>query len=121
MGREDGGIGHEIRRPEFLYWHPTLSSSSSPPPNSTIRTLLLRTFLAHTATAAEWTISIFAGTGVKGGGDSAGGGVGRVDEGAEGGEAMVQTALGALGGQLWPQRSRCRWKPISISATKSTC
>jgi streptogramin lyase len=33
----------------------------------TMRTLLLLAFLAHTATAAEWTISTFAGTGVKGG------------------------------------------------------
>ena len=32
-----------------------------------MRTLLLLTFLAHTATAAEWTISTFAGTGAKGG------------------------------------------------------
>lgn len=32
-----------------------------------MRTLLLLAFLAHTATSAEWTISTFAGNGVKGG------------------------------------------------------
>ena len=32
-----------------------------------MRTLLLLAFLAHTATAAEWTLSTFAGSGVKGG------------------------------------------------------
>jgi hypothetical protein len=37
-----------------------------------MRTLLLLAFLAHTATAAEWTISTFAGTGVKGGGGDGG-------------------------------------------------
>jgi streptogramin lyase len=33
----------------------------------TMRTLLLLAFLAHTATAAEWNLSTFAGSGVKGG------------------------------------------------------
>jgi hypothetical protein len=32
-----------------------------------MRTLLLLAFLAHTATAAEWNLSTFAGSGVKGG------------------------------------------------------